>query len=93
MINDLDPELFDKIENCLNAWRDFRIGGRGICVDFIFYDAAKHEYKITIPRASTTIIGYPLLERDIPEIDIYPGGSFQPKITINLCDYTRVTIL
>lgn len=26
MINELDSELFDKIENCINGRQDFRIG-------------------------------------------------------------------
>lgn len=93
MINELDPELFDKIENCLTGCRDFRIGGRGICAEFRFYEAARREYKITIPRASTTIIGHVRLDKDTPEIDIYPDGSYTPKIIINLCDYTKVTTI
>ena len=91
MINELNPELFDDIENCLTTCRDFTIGARGICAMFRFYDAARREYKIIIPRASTTIIGHVILNRDVPEIDIYPGGSYAPKIIINLCAYTKVT--
>ena len=91
MINELDPDLLDDIEDCLTACRDFTIGARGICAMFRFCDAARREYKIIIPRASTTIIGHVRLDRDVPEIDIYPAGSYVPKIIINLCAYTKVT--
>ena len=89
MINELDPELFDNIENSINARSDFRIGGRGICVDIAYVHGV---YVVTVPRADAEIHGSDLtLNRDTPSLTLWMKGL--PVCVIGLLHYSKVTRL
>ena len=89
MINELDPELFDKIENCINGRQDFRIGGRGIAVD-VRCQRVTNIYIVDVPRASVEIHAYDVrLDRDDPALLLCDGARI--IAVIDLCGYTKVT--
>ena len=89
MINELDPEILDQVENNIDARRDFRIGGRGICVDIAYVHGV---YVVTVPRADAEIHGSDLtLNRDTPSLTLWSKGL--PVCVIGLLYYTKVTRL
>lgn len=89
MINELDPDLFDAIENAINARRDFKIGCRGICVNIEYVHGV---YVLSIPRADVEIHGDDLtLNRDTPQLTVCINGL--PVCVIDLADYSKVTEL
>ena len=89
MINELDPELLDDIENCINGRQDFRIGGRGICINVIYLEAAK-TYVATVPRAFVEIHASDVrLGREAASLTFYDRGL--PIAVIDLLEYTKVT--
>lgn len=94
----IDEDKIQQIRDLIFEHRAFRIGGRGICINFEpEYSDLKYSWIVEIPRASMSIkcqiidIGS---EYGHARMEFYKDmNSIRPEVSVDLRDYDKITRL